>query len=132
MFDHGNLRITPPNANFLNDGGEYFLNKAFFSLGGSAARWGGARPFRLPYFGATKSSRRRNRSDVFNVSVFMEEVVPKSDRSVLVSGSQRLERNQRLQVELNFHTKFLFVWMENSCFSFLTFRVQEKRQTKEV
>lgn len=36
MFDHGNLRMTPPppNANFLNGGGEYFLNKAFFSLGG--------------------------------------------------------------------------------------------------
>lgn len=41
MFDHGNLRITPPNANFLNGGGEYFLNKAFFSLGGgSQVGWG--------------------------------------------------------------------------------------------
>ena len=52
MFDHGNLRITPPpNANFLNDGGEYFLHKAFFSLGGWQPGGVGPAPLDCHIFG---------------------------------------------------------------------------------
>lgn len=89
MFDHGNLRMTPPPpmpTSLMVVVNIFLIRPSFLWGGGSQVGW--HCPFRLPYFGATKSSRRRNRSDVFNVSVFMEEVVPKSDRSVLVSGSQ--------------------------------------------
>lgn len=67
----------------------------------------------------------------------MEEVVPKSDRSVL-EGEPRQERNQRLQVELNFHTKCLFVrveiaWVQEMyVFCFFTFRVQAKEADERI
>ena len=67
----------------------------------------------------------------------MEEVVPKSDRSVL-EGFARQERNQRLQVESAFFIRIIFcdgnfLGGRDVCFFlFKPSKLKKKQQIKEV